>query len=230
MTNRRSQVADPVGAAGADLNGTKAPTPDATSPGDEAPSAARVRALAEATLVSRAQDGDAGAFERLVRAYERELVRLGYRMLSDVGEAQDAAQDTFVLAWRKLPSLVDPRAFHAWVYQLMTRRCLNLLRARARRRTSLGPQADLAAEASPGPAADADTGPASTAQATALRDGLTAALATLTADQRACWVLNEMHDLSYPEIGYAIGIPVSTVRGRIARARQHLAKELIAWQ
>jgi RNA polymerase sigma-70 factor (ECF subfamily) len=39
-----------------------------------------------------------------------------------------------------------------------------------------------------------------------------------------------MHDLSYPEIAYAIGVPVSTVRGRIARARVQLAKGMRSWQ
>lgn len=192
-------------------------------------SASTIRALSEATLVARAQDGDSAAFEALVRAYEGELVRLGYRMLSDVGEAQDAVQDCMVLAWRKLPSLADPQAFHAWVYQLMTRRCLNLLRSRSRRPTTLadgtGPEWDQRPEVS-----DAADGPAQQAQVNALRHGLSVALAKLPPEQRACWVLHQLHDLSYPEIAYAIGVPVSTVRGRIARARQQLAKGMTPWQ
>jgi len=55
-------------------------------------------------------------------------------------------------------------------------------------------------------------------------------LATLPPDQRACWVLHEMHELTYPAIAYAIGVPVSTVRGRIARARLQLAKGMTAWR
>ena len=92
--------------------------------------------FSEATTVARAQDGDTDAFEQLVRSYEADLFRLGFRMLSDRGEAQDAVQDTFVLAWRRLPSLLDPEAFRAWIYQLMTRRCLNILRVRVRRHTA----------------------------------------------------------------------------------------------
>ena len=105
--------------------------------------------MRESTLVVRAQDGDVAAFERLVRSYEKELLRLGYRMLTDVGEAQDAVQDSLVLAWRRLPTLQDPQAFHAWVYQLMTRQCLNLLRARRRRRTSLSQAGDVGLEPEP---------------------------------------------------------------------------------
>lgn len=223
---------------GADLTAQGAPTPTG-SPGESAHSTAgrqpaqskgAVRALAEWTLVARAQDGDLAAFEQLVRAYEPELVRLGYRMLSDVGEAQDAVQDTLLVAWRKLPSVVDPAAFHAWIYQLMTRRCLNLLRQRARRRATVVSDDDLqrSQQAHPTPV-DQDV-PADQAQNRAIRDSLTMALRTLPAELRACWVLHSLHDLSYPEIAYAIGVPVSTVRGRVARARAQLAKGMSAWQ
>ncbi|MEO6998916.1 MAG: sigma-70 family RNA polymerase sigma factor [Terracoccus sp.] len=188
------------------------------------------RALRQSTLVVRAQDGDAVAFERLVRSYEKELLRLGYRMLSDLGEAQDAVQDSFVLAWRQLPTLKDPQAFHAWVYQLMTRRCLNLLRSRRRRRTTLTQAGDLDQE--PGHRSEGDdvNPPSAAAQSSALGAGLDVALTTLPAELRACWVLKELHHLSYPEIAYAIGVPVATVRGRIARARLHLAKGMSEWR
>ena len=85
-----------------------------SSPVAGAPSPPRV--FSEATTVARAQDGDTDAFEQLIRCYEADLFRLGFRMLSDRGEAQDAVQDTFVLAWRRLPSVLDPEAFRAWIY------------------------------------------------------------------------------------------------------------------
>lgn len=223
---------------GADLTGQAAPTPaegsgnatHSTAGTQPAQSRGAVRALAEATLVTRAQDGDVAAFERLARSYNAELVRLGYRMLSDLGEAQDAVQDTLLVAWRKLPAVDDPAAFHAWVYQLMTRRCLNLLRRRARQRTVVAPDADLEVMQRPVSTSDTGDGPAARAQTEAMRDGLTLALAGLSAELRACWVLHSLHHLSYPEIAYAIGVPVSTVRGRIAHARVQLVKEMSAWQ
>lgn len=200
-------------------------TSDAATPAE--------RALRQSTLVVRAQDGDVAAFERLVRSYEKELLRLGYRMLTDVGEAQDAVQDSLVLAWRRLPTLQDPQAFHAWIYQLMTRRCLNLLRERRRRRTALTGDGELEPSVEQAPAiaglAAADP-PSSAAQSAALQSGLDVALTTLPAELRACWVLKELNHLSYPEIAYAIGVPVATVRGRIARARLHLAKGMTEWR
>ncbi|OFE15137.1 hypothetical protein BA895_07600 [Humibacillus sp. DSM 29435] len=185
--------------------------------------------MRESTLVVRAQDGDVASFERLVRSYEKELLRLGYRMLTDIGEAQDAVQDSLVLAWRRLPTLKDPQAFHAWVYQLMTRQCLNLLRARKRRRTSLTHEGDVGHDPHRSAGVEADP-PSAAAQTSALGAGLDVALTTLPAELRACWVLKELHHLSYPEIAYAIGVPVATVRGRIARARLHLARGMSEWR
>ncbi|MCU1536657.1 MAG: polymerase sigma factor, sigma-70 family [Humibacillus sp.] len=217
----------------ADLTSAPATVPvalaaDAPSPAPESP--AQERALTEAALVHRSRDGDSAAFGRLARAYEAELVRLGFRMLTDVGEAQDAVQDTLLQAWRKLDTLEDPLAFHAWVYQLMTRRCLTLLRRRARRQTVPAPDDQLEAAGPPTAVADRGDGPVAAAQTQAMRDGLSQALTRLPAELRACWVLHSKHDLSNPEIAYAIGVPTSTVRGRIARARTQLAKEMSAWQ
>ncbi len=182
--------------------------------------------LAEATVVGRAQEGDLAAFELLVRRYQGPVFRLAYRMLGDRGEAEDVVQDCLVLVWRRLPTLVDPQAFHRWIYQLATRRCLTVLRTRARRRTDAAEpdqvERDLPVEASDDPAA--------VASRAALVRGLDAFLRELPDDQRACWVLRELHDLSYPEIADAMNLPVSTVRGRLARARQNLTKGMSAWR
>ncbi|GAA1846445.1 RNA polymerase sigma factor [Microlunatus capsulatus] len=198
-------------------------------PADPGPTGRPVAPLVEATVVARAQDGDVGAFEQLVRRYEAEIFRLAYRMLSDRGEAEDVVQDSFVLVWRQLPTLQDPQAFHAWLYHLATRRCLDVLRARARRRTDLAATDDALDDRVDDRAARG-RGPAELAEVAAQVRGLDAVLATLPDEQRACWVLKELHDLSYPEIAYVVGVPVSTVRGRLARARRELARGMASWQ
>ena len=77
---------------------------------------------------------------------KRELFRLAYRMLGDRGEAEDAVQETFVVVWRQLPTLVDPQAFRAWIYHIATRRCLNVLQRRSRQRTDVTRSDDFEAE------------------------------------------------------------------------------------
>lgn len=188
--------------------------------------------LSEATIVGRAQDGDLAAFEELSRRYQGPLYRLAVRLLGDRGEAEDALQDTMISVWRKLPSLTDLPAFHGWVYQIMTRRCMSVLRTRARRGTD--PSGDdtfleSAGRGRLGSGSGAADPAAATEYAEQLR-GLDAELAKLPDEQRACWVLRELHELSYPEIAFATNLPLSTVRGRIARARQNLAKGMEAWR
>ena len=189
------------------------------------------RLLAEATLVGRAQDGDLSSFETLVRRYQRQVFGLAQRMLGDRGEAEDVVQDTFVMVWRRLPTLVDVALFRAWVFQIATRRCLNVLRSRTRQPSTATDAADLetAADATH---LDQTLGgdPAASMQRRAELAGLNVVLGTLTDEQRVCWVLREMYELSYDEIAYATHLPVSTVRGRIARARQNLTRGMDAWR
>ena len=188
--------------------------------------------LGEAALVGRAQEGDVTSFETLVRRYQRQVFGLALRMLTDRGEAEDVVQDTFVLVWRRLPTLVDADLFRPWVFQIATRRCLNVLRGRTRRPATPTEVADLevAADAAQHPGQAVPGSPADAAQHAAQLAGLDEVLATLTDEQRVCWVLREVNELSYPEIAYATHLPVSTVRGRIARARQNLMRGMDAWR
>ena len=189
------------------------------------------QAISEASEVVRAQDGDVEAFTRLVHRYEAELTRLAFRTVADRGDAQDVVQDVFTAAWRRLPTLADPQAFRAWIYQITTRTSLNFARRRTQARTDLTREGDDTSDFDAASDSRGDgAGPAAAAQASAQRRALDQVLATLPAEQRACWVLNDLHGLSYPEIAYATGVPVSTVRGRIARARQALATGMVAWR
>ena len=183
--------------------------------------------MAEATIVIRAQEQDPDAFSELVRRYEAELFRLAFRMLSDRGAAQDVVQESLLLAWRKLPTLVEPQAFHGWIYHITTRQCLSQIRSRDRRKTDVQEDADLerdGAEERTVGSGRMGEGPAQAAETAARLQTLDAVLKTLLPELRACWVLKEFHDLSYAEISYALGIPASTVRGRLVRARRLLAE------
>ena len=191
--------------------------------------------LLEATTVGRAQDGDVASFEVLVRSYQGRIYRLAHKMLFDRGEAEDVVQDTFVLVWRRLPTLVDVSVFRSWLYQIATRRCLAVLRARTRRPTTVVDADDLQtahdhAHAHAQHDDDRPGCPAAAAEFAAQMRGLDLILQTLPDEQRACWVLREMHELNYLEIAYAMNIPLPTVRGRIARARQSIAKGMTPWR
>ncbi len=185
--------------------------------------------LDEGSLVALAQDGDPVAFEDLVIAYQGKLFRLAYRMLNDRGEAEDAVQEVLTASWRGLPALQNVDAFGGWLYRLATNHCLDVLRRRARHPE---PCIDVAQWdwTSTSSVAPADVDPPAAAEAAAEMHALTGLLRSISAELRACWLLYEIHGRSYAEIAAALEISQSAVRGRLARARHHLAEGLEQWR
>lgn len=176
----------------------------------------------EALLVVRAGEGDEEAFEALVRRHGPQLLRLATRLLDDPADAEDVVQESFVSAWRRLPEFRGQSAFLTWMYRIVTNRCLNQLRARR-------PTADL--DAIPDPAApEHQASPARAAESTAAVAALSAALRRLEPEQRACWVLRELHGLSYEDIATAVGASHQAVRGRIFRVRRYLTEVMGPWR
>lgn len=189
-----------------------------TRPGDTSV----VPGPADELLVARAAEGDEDAFEILVRRHSADLLRLARRLLGEYGEAEDAVQEAFVSAWRRLPEFRRTAAFRTWIYRIVTNRCLNVLRSRRPTQPLDGVPESAAPEHS--------ASPARAAESAAAAEALSRALAGLTPEQRACWVLRELHGLSYDEIAAAVGIGEPAVRGRIFRARRHLTEVMVAWR
>lgn len=180
--------------------------------------------VAEATAVSRAQDGDLDAFAGLVEHYQNPLFRLALRTVRDRPLAEDIVQEAFIAAWRKLPSLAEPAAFRGWIYQIVTFRCLDALR----RRQTEPARAD---GFDPDSAATRQTvDPALLVEQQAQSHDLGQALGELPTEVGLCWVLREVHGLSYAEVATALNVPVSTVRYRLSRARRDLAERMASWR
>ncbi|MEK8171705.1 RNA polymerase sigma factor [Streptomyces sp. M19] len=177
--------------------------------------------MADGLLAARAAEGDDAAFEVLVRRHSAVLLQLATRLLGSAAEAEDAVQDAFVSAWRRLPEFRGDAAFGSWMYRIVTNRCLNVLRARHRtepwRRCP-----------SPPPRPPDLTG--ARRRSAASVHALATALSGLTPEQRACWVLRELHGLSYDDIAAAVGIGEPAVRGRIFRARRYLTEAMDTWR
>ncbi|WP_373304095.1 RNA polymerase sigma factor [Streptomyces subrutilus] len=173
-------------------------------------------------MTVRAAEGDEEAFEALVHRYGPRLLRLATRLLGNGGEAEDAVQDAFVSAWRKLPEFRGEAGFGTWIHRIVTNRCLNVLRAR----TSV---ADL--DTVPEPAApDHAVSPARAAESHATAEALAAAMAGLSSEQRVCWVLREVEGVPYETIADLVGISQEAVRARVFRARRCLTEAMAAWR
>jgi RNA polymerase sigma-70 factor (ECF subfamily) len=87
----------------------------------------------EAQLIGRARSGDEDAFASLVNPHRGALQLHCYRLLGSAHDAEDAVQETLLAAWRAFPSFESRSSIRTWLYRIATNRCLNWLRAQARR-------------------------------------------------------------------------------------------------
>src|SRR5579864_2857965 len=84
----------------------------------------------EAGLIRAAQRGDEAAFERLVREYDRSVLRLAANLLHSPDEARDVYQEAFLKVYKNLSSFRFDCSFHTWLYRIVTNVCLDHLRRR----------------------------------------------------------------------------------------------------
>lgn len=197
-----------------------------------APRVSEAPELDEITVISRAQDGDLDAFEQLVDLYQGRIFRLALRMLNNRPDAEDIVQETMIAAWRQLPVLATPAAFGGWIYRISTNKCLDQLRKHTTHHEVLSDDEELERQSQTGPAPKYQHGsdPATSAELSAQMDELASQLAAFTPQQRACWLLREMHGHSYAQIAELLGISEASARGRIARARNQLAEGMSPWR
>jgi RNA polymerase sigma-70 factor (ECF subfamily) len=176
--------------------------------------------LGDRVLVDRATDGDGRAFEVIVRRHGPLMRAYAIRLMSSTAEADDVVQESFITAWQQLHTLTDGSAVKSWLMRIVSRKGVDRLRSR-RRYDDIDTVEVAAPETS---------GPENSAQVRSQMDALKQALARLPEQQRECWVLREVGGLSYDEIAEQLSVPVPTVRGRIARARETLTRELEGWR
>ena len=171
-------------------------------------------------LVDRAADGDARAFGVLATRYGRLLQNYAVHVLGSATGSDDVVQEALVTAWEQLDDLQDPTAVRAWLIRIVTRKALSLVRTR-RHHDDVDDVEVSAPEAA---------GPAGRAEAGSLTAALADALDRLPELQRRSWTLRELGGFSYDDIAEQLGVPVSTVRGALARARATLITDLDGWR
>jgi RNA polymerase sigma-70 factor, ECF subfamily len=167
-------------------------------------------------LVERAQEGDREAFAALVGMTSDRMFSLAFRILRDIGLAEDALQGALITVWRQLPGLRDPDRFEAWVRRLVVHACY----AEARRRRSW--TTHIRVLPIDGPAAP--DGIVSIDD----RDALDRAFRRLSVEQRAVFVLHHHVGLPLAEIAETIGIPAGTARSRLHYATRVLRAAVLA--
>jgi RNA polymerase sigma-70 factor, ECF subfamily len=170
--------------------------------------------------VAAAKDGDRGALDTLLRRHHDRIYALCRRVTGSDADGDDACQEALVAIVRGLDRFDGRAAFGTWAYRVATNACLDELRRRRRRPEPGLP--DDAGESAGGPSGaigGSGGGGGDAFGAVDTRLEVDAALARLPTDFRVAVVLRDLCGLAYEEIAEVTGVPVGTVRSRIARGR-----------
>ena len=175
-------------------------------------------------LVSAARAGDREAFGALVSIHERLVVRTALAALGSREDAEDAAQEAFVTAWRKLDGFRGDSTFKTWLLTITWRKALDRRRTRrlwwSRQGASWAEPAPLEEFASP------DASPEHVAVARDLADRARAEIAQLSPKLRDALLLAVTGEHRYEDIATLLSIPTGTVKWRVAEARKQLSARL----
>lgn len=174
----------------------------------------------EMDWVYRAQKGDADAFTQLVEAFQRPVYNLCYRMLGNAEDAEDAAQETFLRAYKSLRSYDAARPFSTWLLSIAAHYCIDQLRKQRFLVVSLE---DLPVPDVPDHQPGMDTRLNLKEEQQRIR-GL---LNTLDPVDRAAVIMYYWYDFSYDEICRSLSLSMSAVKSRLHRARRAMAED---WQ
>jgi RNA polymerase sigma-70 factor, ECF subfamily len=177
------------------------------------------RALTEGELVALARDGDGDAYASLVRAHQDVAFRTAMLITQDAAEAEEAAQDAFVKAWRALARFRPGEPLRPWLLTIVANEARN-------RRRSAGRRTALAIRAA------APDGESRSAEAQVIagesRATLLEALSRLRPDDRLVLGCRFLLELTEAETAAALGVRPGTVKSRTSRALERLRGEVAA--
>jgi RNA polymerase sigma-70 factor (ECF subfamily) len=181
----------------------------------------------ESRLIEQVRAGRTEAFDYFVRRYHRKITRVAYRLLRDAGEADCAAQESFLKAYRNLNDFREGSTFETW----LTRICINWCKDRLKRRRLVFyfHQGPSSSEEETGPhelAAHPGPSPERRAMSREIRDRLSTAMESLSPRQRTIFVLKHLEELSIPEIAGITGLDAGTIKSHLFRASRKIRERL----
>ena len=177
------------------------------------------RPLEEEELVERAKRRDAGAYEALVQAHQGIAFRTAYLLTGSAADAEDAAQEAFVKAYRALGRFRRGAPFRPWLLQIIANEARN-------RRRSAGRRADLELRLAAADSGDAAPSPEGALLDSSRRSELLDAVNRLPEEQRLAVACRYFLDLSEDETAAALGCRRGTVKSRLSRALERLRTEM----
>jgi len=179
--------------------------------------------LTDAELVQECKRGNMSAFEKILDKYEGKIYNMAYRMLGDVQDAEDAAQEAFMKAYASLDGFRGESSFSTWLYRIAKNVCLDEIRRRQRKpvyhldepvKTPTGEMQRQLPDDAPSP----DEVVVEYEKRTAVEE----ALKKLTPHHRTAIILRDIQGLSYNEMADILDVKLGTVKSRLYRARSSM--------
>jgi RNA polymerase sigma-70 factor, ECF subfamily len=181
----------------------------------------------ETSLVHAAKDGDLSAFEELVRRYDRKVIRIAFHITHNQEDAEDAAQDAFLKAFRGLAHFEEKSRFSTWLFRIAVNE--SLMKVRQRRGfqvVSIEQDNNEDPDALPLEIVDWSPNPEQLYSQSELREILAKALRGLSSNYRTVFLLRDVEGLSIEETAEVLNLSISAVKARLMRARLRLRERL----
>ncbi|MGI6422031.1 MAG: RNA polymerase sigma factor [Syntrophomonadaceae bacterium] len=186
--------------------------------------------LSEEQLVKRSLQGDLQAFEELVLGYQSKVYALTYRYMGNEEDAYDMFQETFIKAYRSLPTFKGQSSFGTWIYRIASNVCLDELRRRKRRIPTLSldePATTLDGNELEVEIADTSYSIDILYEQKELSSSIQEVLDQMKKEHKTAIILRDILDLSYEEMAKVMGCSMGTVKSRLSRARNILKEKLL---
>ena len=181
----------------------------------------------ELALVHAAKAGDMGAFEELVRRYDRNVFRIAQHITQNREDAEDVVQDAFFKAYQNLAKFQENSKFYTWLVRIAVNEALMRLRKRRPgQMVSLDEDIKTEEDTMPREVADWSPNPEQLYNQGELREILSKTIQGLPAGFRTVFVLRDVEGLSTEETAEALGLSVPAVKSRLLRARLQLRDRL----
>lgn len=176
--------------------------------------------MPEAEAIRLAQQGDAGAFERLYQLHNRRVYSLCLRMVSNTAEAEDLTQEAFLQLFRKIATFRGESAFSTWLHRLAVNVVLMKLRRKSGTETSLE-QVTEPDEESGSPRRDFG-GPDIRLSGSIDRVNQQRAVDQLPPGYKAVFVLHDVQGYEHNEIAEIMGCSIGNSKSQLHKARMRL--------
>ncbi len=180
--------------------------------------------LTDEQLVELAVSENAEAFGEIVKRWERKIFALCYGMLNREDDARDAAQETFISAYRNLSRFRGEAKVSSWLHRIAVNHCLT-----KQRRTKIRPETYLDEEKNEEDrffVAPLNQSPSKQFEQNETSKRVRQALNSLPADLRQVLVMKEFEEMTFQEISETLELPLSTVKSRVYTALKQMRKKL----